>query len=203
MGPLQWGDVPTTVGVVFAGAAAWFGYQTIKSQRQQIGEQRQFIGEQLRFMSEQQQNLSLERAELRAAAETRRWAQARQVRAWMRKASWRDQRGHPEGPADHWEVSVTNESEAPIHHVDIRFGTVYTSSEAFRNPPRRDPSRGERTIAPVPLVGARNVVAFVSQQWASAPLHNNRPTLYFTDDAGTRWSLDSYGKLEEVAADAP
>ncbi|MET8810292.1 hypothetical protein [Streptomyces sp. NPDC004546] len=34
--------------------------------------------------------------------------------------------------------------------------------------------------------------------WPEVTAHNNRPTLYFTDDNGVRWALDSYGKLEEI-----
>lgn len=58
MGPLQWGDVPTWVGGTGALAAAWYAYQTITSQRQQIGEQRDFIAEQTRFMDEQRRTWS-------------------------------------------------------------------------------------------------------------------------------------------------
>ncbi|MGP4090744.1 hypothetical protein [Streptomyces sp. KR55] len=65
MGLLDWGDVPTWIGGAGALGAAWFAYQTITSQRQQIGEQREFIAEQSRFMAEQKQNLELERVELR------------------------------------------------------------------------------------------------------------------------------------------
>ncbi|MGW0795930.1 hypothetical protein [Streptomyces sp. NPDC002692] len=200
MGPLQYGDVPTAVGALFAGGAAWFAFQTIKSQRQQIGEQRQFIGDQLRFMDEQRQNLELERAELRAAADDRRWSQARRVDVDRMKAA-----GTPDGQGgvlvDHWLVGVVNRSDAPIHQVDIRFGTAYTSSEVHDWNPRRGSltfEPDERLVAPVHLVGPGRAVRFASQRWSSATVHNNRPTVYFTDDNNVRWSIDSYGKLEEV-----
>lgn len=203
MGPLQWGDVPTALGTFCAGGAAWFAYQTIKSQRQQIGEQRQFIGEQLQFMAEQQQNLVLEREELRAAAEDRRWDQARRVDVSHMKAA-----GEPDGQGgaviDHWLVVVVNRSDAPVHQVDVRFGTAYTASEVHDwNPRRGHPTYepGERVVAPVHLLGPGRAVRFASQRWSSATVHNNRPTVYFTDDAGVRWSRDSRGKLEEVPAD--
>lgn len=203
MGPLQWGDVPTAVGAVFAGGAAWFAFQTIKSQRRQIGEQRQFIGEQLRFMDDQRQNLELERAELQAAADDRRWAQARRVEVRHIKAA-----GEPDGRGgvliDHWLVVLVNRSDAPVHQVDVRFGTAYTASEvhdwnAQRGSLAFEP--GEQLMAPVHLVGPGRAVRFTSPRWPSATVHNNRPTVYFTDDSGVRWSCDSHGKLEELPDD--
>ncbi|GHA28749.1 hypothetical protein GCM10010372_30710 [Streptomyces tauricus] len=205
MGPLQWGDVPTAVGALFAGGAAWFALQTIKSQRQQIGEQRQFIGDQLRFMAEQQQNLALERAELRAAAEDRRWSQARKVEvSHVRAASTVNDQG--EALVDHWLVIVANRSDSPVHQVDVRFGTAYTAHEVHEwNPQRSHPTYepGERVVAPVDLVGPGRAVRFASQRWSSATVHNNRPTVYFTDDSGVRWSKDWYGKRDEVPTAEP
>ncbi|GAA0289454.1 hypothetical protein PV735_05360 [Streptomyces turgidiscabies] len=207
MGPLQWGDVPTAVAAVFAGGAAWFAYQTIKSQRQQIGEQRQFIGEQLGFMAEQRQNLELERVELRAAAEDRRWAQARQVRMYPNKAGWEpDGRGGGIATNDHWVVTVDNNSDAPIHQVDVRFGTAYRAAEACEWPVNRRygdraVSPGEPLPRPVFLLGPAKGARFTSPVWSAATAHNNRPTLFFMDDSGVQWSLDSDGKLEETPAD--
>lgn len=82
--------------------AAWFTYLTIRSQRKQIEEQRVFI-------SEQSANLTLERAELRAALETRRWAQAKQVTMTYRTGghSDRDSAGSMTG-YDRWQAVVTN-----------------------------------------------------------------------------------------------
>lgn len=103
---MQWGDVPTWGAAVFAGGAAWFAYQTIKSQRQQIGEQRQFI-------AAQSANLALERTELRAAAEDRKWSQARQIRMHHHEAgAATDGEANTVG-ADHWVVTVQNASELP------------------------------------------------------------------------------------------
>jgi len=73
MSSIDGGDAPTWLGTLFAAAAATAAIWTIASQRQQIAEQRQFIGEQSATMA-------LERAELQAAGEERRWAQARLVR---------------------------------------------------------------------------------------------------------------------------
>lgn len=81
------GDVPTWIGAVGALAAGWFAYQTITSQRQQIGEQQAFIAEQMRFMNEQRENLRLERLALEADADDRLRAQARQVVLRHRKDS--------------------------------------------------------------------------------------------------------------------
>ncbi|MFC9682695.1 hypothetical protein [Streptomyces sp. NPDC056948] len=200
----EWlGDVPTWIGAGGAIGAAWFAYQTITSQRQQIGEQQEFIAEQTRFMGEQQQNLELERAELRAAAEDRQWAQARRIRmahhtAWTTPDS--------EGNAsedDHWVVTVINDSDAPVHQVDVRFGTAYLASEVWEWNPvwggQRAPT--ERMMRPVHLLGPGRGARFLSQQWSAATTHNSRPTLYFTDDSGARWALDSYGKLDEAPLD--
>lgn len=203
MGPLQWGDVPTWVGGTGALAAAWYAYRTITSQRQQIGEQREFIGEQLRFMNEQRQNLELERAELHAVAEDRRWAQARRVHMHHLMGSTPG----PDGVAVEdtiWFVVLANKSDAPVHQVDVRFGTAYAAAEVHewnlhRGSPAFEP--GEPIAAPVHLVGPMRGVRFTSLHWSPATVYNNRPTVYFTDNSGVRWSLDSHGKLEEARAD--
>ncbi|MEE1761191.1 hypothetical protein [Streptomyces sp. SP18BB07] len=197
---LDWGDVPTWAAALFAGGAAFFAYQTIKSQRQQIGEQRQFIGEQSRFMDEQRQNLELERAELRAAAEDRRVAQARQVRMVDSLVPV-----GTEGAALR-SAEVVNGSDAPIRDLEVRFGTAYIAAEVYeaRGSQDRGPlALGERWITPLALLGAGRTAVFRSQAWPETTAHNNRPTLFFTDDGGVRWSLDSYGKLEEVPAGGP
>lgn len=180
---------------MFAGGAAWFAYQTIKSQREQIREQRQFI-------AEQSANLALERAELRAVADDRKWAQARQV--VMQRAKF-DRAG-----VGFWRVTVHNFSNASVHGVEVRFGSAYLASEVYEWPinehPRDDgvpghPYRGERLMTPVHLLGPGRAVLFLSQHWPSVTAHNNRPVVFFTDDSGVRWSLDTYGKLEEAPAD--
>ncbi|MEH0428832.1 hypothetical protein QBB34_21355 [Streptomyces stelliscabiei] len=207
MGPLDWGDVPTWIGGAGALAAGWFAYQTIKSQRQQLDEQRQFIGEQSRFMAEQQQNLQLERAELRAAAEDRKHAQARQVHMRHHTSGGADDGAGGRVGYDHWVVVATNRSDAPLHNVEVRFGTAYIAIEVYEWPADRQPrdraaSRGERWTPPVHLLGPGRAALFTSQRWPEATVDNNRPTLFFTDDGGVRWSLDSYGKLEEAPDNA-
>lgn len=202
MGPLNWGDVPTAVGALFAGGAAWFAYQTIKSQRQQIGEQQEFIGEQTRFMDEQRQNLQLERAELRAAAEARKWAQARQIAMHQRRTG-SDNEGHG------WVVTVQNPTDTLIRKVEVHFGTTYRAERAFTWPafehnPARPFERGTEALPiPVDVLGAMKAARFSLNGLTSATVHNNRPTVFFTDGAGVHWSLDSYGKLEEASAGTP
>ncbi|MFF7866595.1 hypothetical protein ACFZCT_09075 [Streptomyces qaidamensis] len=181
----QWlGDVPTWIGAGGATGAAWFAYQTITSQRQQIGEQQEFILEQSRFMDEQRQNLELERAELRAAAENRRRAQAQQVARAIRRHR------QPVGDqgAAYWQVVVDNTTEAPIRDVQVHFGEAYRAAEVYevKNQHLVAPHRtwqtqlGERWVVPVPMLGAGRVVEFHSQQLPGPTVYNNRPTVLFT-----------------------
>jgi hypothetical protein len=192
---LDIGDLATWVGAGFAAIAAGATLWTLKSQRDQIGEQRQFI-------AEQSATLALERAELRAVAEDRRWAQARQVAMHRRKAGGSvDDEGNVVG-YDHWVVTVRNGSDAPVHDINVRFGDAYLAAEAHELAPSAIHNLahegGDRLVVPVPLLGPGRVVRFLSQQWQEATVHNNRPTLSFTDDNGLRWTLDSYGKLAEA-----
>lgn len=193
---MNWGDAPTWLAAVFAGGAALFAYQTIRSQREQIGEQRQFI-------AEQSATLELERAELRAAAEDRKWAQARQLRMHHHKAISRHIDGIA-GEEDHWIVTILNTSDAPVHGIEVRFGTAYVAVEVYELAPSATHNLGaqlgDRLAAPVHLLGPGRAVRFKSQLWPASTLHNNRPSVTFTDDSGVRWTLDSYGKLEETPA---
>lgn len=198
----EWlGDMPTWIGAGGAIGAAWFAYQTITSQRQQIGEQQAFIAEQTRFMDEQRQNLELERGELRAAADDRKWAQARKLIMVPRPIGrTTDDEGNEVGD-DQWFVVVKNESDAPVHDVDVRFGSAYLAAEVFEVPVS---GRGadERRSRPLHTLGAGRAAHFYSQRWLSpATVHNNRPRMTFADEDGMRWSLDYYGKLEEAPAD--
>ncbi|MEU9149191.1 hypothetical protein AB0D59_01225 [Streptomyces sp. NPDC048417] len=200
VGPLQWGDVPTALGTCFAGGAAWFAYQTIKSQRQQINEQREFIAEQTRFMAEQQQNLVLERAELQDQAEERRISQARDVAmiSEARGSTTIDEYGDADG-YDSWLATVLNRSRDPIHDVVVRFGDAY-NADSVTDLKARHPDSGSRPV-PAPLIPGGGEFAFFSPRWSEGTVRRNRPVLFFTDDNGARWRLDSYGKLEEVLAD--
>ncbi|WP_326728990.1 hypothetical protein [Streptomyces phaeochromogenes] len=193
MSGVNWGDVPTWFGGAFAalafGAAAW----TLKSQRDQISEQRVFIGEQ-------SATLALEREALRAAAEERKWAQARQIEMLSHMGyELADGEGNVV-EADHWVVTIVNGSDAPVHGVEVRFGDAYRASEVFEC--ARGASGwlvGERQATPVYLLGPGRASRFLSQGWPIATVHNNRPSVAFTDDDGVRWTLDAHGKLEEAS----
>ncbi|WP_392967206.1 hypothetical protein [Streptomyces sp. LN245] len=181
------GDLATWVGSSFAAVAAGATLWTLKSQRDQIAEQREFIGEQSATMA-------LERAELHAAAEDRKWAQARQIRMSHRVIPSVDV---SDGVL--WKVMVENGSDAPAHGLTVRFGTAYLADEVHEATP--DGGRGERWVVPLHLLGPGRDAWFTSQRWSETTAHNSRPSLEFTDDNGVRWTLDSYGKLEERPAD--
>ncbi|MGD1224982.1 hypothetical protein AB9Q10_41940 [Streptomyces krungchingensis] len=201
------GDLATWVGSTFAAIAAGATLWTLKSQRDQIGEQRTFIGEQRAFMAEQSATLALEREELRAVAEDRKWAQARQVQMHQRMAGGQaDGMGGLTGGPDHWIVTVTNSSDAPVHALEVRFGTAYLADEVYEWPLHAHPSdravRVEDRLAhPVHLLGPGRAARFISQRWTATTAHNSRPSVTFADDSGIRWTLDSHGKLAEAPAD--
>jgi hypothetical protein len=197
------GDLATWVGVACAAVAAGATVKTLLSQQQQIKEQREFIGEQRSFMADQSATLVLERAELRAVAEDRKWAQARQVRMYQKQFGARlDGIGNEVQPNDRWVVTVQNGSDAPVHQLEVWFGTAHTAAEVYEwpafAPDQHRPEIGDRLTLPVFLLGPHRALRFISQTWRAAMLHNNPPTLFFTDDNGIRWSLDSKGKLDEI-----
>lgn len=194
VGEIDWGDAPTWLGAVFAALAAAAAALTLKSQRDQIAEQREFI-------RQQSENLALERAELQAAAEERRREQAKKVllKCRVSGSSGVDRYGNSTGYS-FWVAEVHNNSDDPLHDVLVRFGSSYNAAKAFERDADGHPDAGRRTV-PVYLVGPRRVVVFNSSQWSEATVDNNPPHVYFTDDAGVRWHLDQYGKLEEVEED--
>ncbi|MFD3521641.1 hypothetical protein [Streptomyces sp. NPDC058653] len=183
------GDVPTWVGAIFAAGAAGAAVWTLASQRKQIDEQRAFIGEQ-------SATLALERAELHAAAEDRKWSQARQVRMTYRTAGGQPDGGGGLSGYDHWRVSVENGSDAPLSNVLARFGSAYVASEAYDELERDLPGSG-RQVVPVHRIGPHRTFVFVSPPWQETTVDNNRPHVFFTDDAGIRWHLDRYGSLTQ------
>lgn len=188
---MDWGDAPTWIAAIFAGGAAVFAYMTIKSQRQQIGEQRSFIGEQ-------SANLTLERAELRAALEERRWAQAKQVVMTFRTAgsSGEDSYGDPVG-YNQWDVFVINGSDEPVRDVLVRFGDTYNAASAVEIDSRHLPDGGRRAV-PVDVIGPGRQVQFESPRLGEITVDNNRPELRFTDASGTAWRRDQHGVLSLV-----
>lgn len=192
---IDMGDAPTWLGAIFAAGAAGAAVWTLASQRRQIAEQRTFIGEQ-------SATLALERSELRAAAEDRKWSQARQVRMTYTTAGGRDDGGGGFDGYDHWHVRVENASDAPLSNVVMRFGVAYGASEAYDESDQHLPGRGRQTV-PVHRVGPRRTFVFTSQNWPEATVDNNRPHVFFTDDAGIRWHLDRNGVLAEHPEDEP
>lgn len=188
MGPADWGDVPTWLGGGGALAAGWFAYQTIRSQRQQIGEQQAFIAEQTRFMDDQRQNLELERAELRAQAGERRINQARQVGLTHQLAG-----------GFYWRATIGNSSDSPIHDLNVSFGLAGDGPAQARV--RTIGMTWEPVTPPLQLLGPGRTAVFESPQYNHGTALNSKPTLLFTDNDGVRWSLDSYGKLMEAPAD--
>ncbi|WP_137961633.1 hypothetical protein [Streptomyces sp. SGAir0924] len=201
----EWlGDVPTWIGASGAIGAAWFAYQTITSQRQQIGEQQAFIAEQTRFMDEQRQNLELERVALRATAEERKWAQARQVH--LDEASW--QTDSVSGPEDAPEPSfrgrfvLSNRSDAPVTDVEARFGD-HTATEVYSWEEDRRQRRGaQHAEVRVQRLGPRRAILCLSPVVTRDTVRSNPlMTAYFTDVDGVRWSLSPNGELKEVLAD--
>ncbi|MGW5509899.1 hypothetical protein ACWEV9_19305 [Streptomyces albogriseolus] len=197
MSAIDWGDVPTWLGAVFAAGAAAAAVWTLASQRAQIKEQREFIAVQAA-------NLALEREELRAAAEERREAQAKQVSMHSRKEGLeRDENG--EVVPDQWVVAVRNRSDAPLYDLELRFGSCYLAAEVYDIPESavHGPNPGERRELPVAVLGPGRAVRFCSQRWSRTTVHNNRPTLFFTDAGGLRWQIDWHGRLEEAPLPEP
>lgn len=170
---------------------------TLASQRRQISEQREFIGEQ-------SATLALERAALSAAAEDRKWEQARQVGMRQEKhgsGSTAYVAGRPVS-GWYWVVTVTNSSDAPLRQLEMGFGTAYVATEVHEEaviPTQSD----ERRTHPLPLLGPNRQARFYSPRWPEATVENNRPRLIFTDDSGRRWTLDSFGSLAEAPAAPP
>lgn len=185
------GDLATWVGSSFAAVAAGATLWTLKSQRDQIGEQR-------RFIAEQSLNLALERAELRAVAEDRKYAQARQVAMQHHRVS--DGAG-----GAYWLVQVVNGSDAPIRDLHVRFGGAYLPSETqeVREIVTNvlQSQIGDTWPHPLPSLGAGRAVRFKSQAFPSPVAHNNRPSVKFTDGSGVRWGLDQLGDLTELPPD--
>ncbi|MGO4630516.1 hypothetical protein AB4225_06165 [Streptomyces sp. 2RAF24] len=184
MSGIDWGDAPTWLAGGFAAAAAWYTRGMLRSQRQQIDEQRQFI-------IEQSTNLSLERAELRAQADTRRRAQARVV-GMSASFTVDDESGVM---PDHWVVKVTNDSAEPIHGVTVRFGEAYSATEACEI--RRSDGRRLRPVGvPIGAIGPGRTFRFISAR--NAAYVSARPRVNFVDGAGVQWELDEHGRLSEV-----
>ncbi|MFC8862666.1 hypothetical protein [[Kitasatospora] papulosa] len=187
MSSVDWGDAPTWIAAVFAGGAALFAGMTIRSQRQQIDEQRVFIGEQ-------SANLQLERTELRAVQEERRWAQAKQVVMHFETfGEEQDDEGNAVG-YDRWVVRVTNGSDEPVRQILVRFGDTFNARTAVETNAQHLPDGGRRAV-PMDLLGPGRTAIFESGRWSEQAVDNNRPVAHFTDAAGAAWCLNEHGLL--------
>ncbi|MER7814526.1 hypothetical protein [Streptomyces sp. NPDC096153] len=184
------GDVPTWVAAIFAGGAAVFAGVTMVIMRRQIGMQRDQLDEQREFIAEQSQNLQLERAELRAQAEDRRVAQARQVIMSVTALTSAEPQSDGGGP-DTWQVRVRNPSDAPIRDVVMSFGGTLGVRAI------RAPGFSTTEDVPLPVLGGDRMAEFLSTHVTAGVLDDSPPVVNFTDDAGVRWRLDSLGRLRE------
>ncbi|MFF8412840.1 hypothetical protein [Streptomyces omiyaensis] len=167
---------------------------TLRSQQRQLREQQQFIGEQ-------SQNLQLERAELLAAAEDRRTAQARKANMVFNVVGeGNDGSGRPTA-YDHWGVYFQNGSDEAFFNVTVRFGDAYLAASVVEQSAMEHPDHGRRTL-PVDQLGAHRALTFESPRWPEATVDNNYPTAYFTDASGQRWKLDRHMTLTPQPDDA-
>ncbi|WP_344629672.1 hypothetical protein [Streptomyces glaucosporus] len=204
MGGIDWGDAPTRLGAVFAALAAAAAAWTLKSQREQIDEQRDFI-------RQQSLNLELERAELRAAAEDRKAAQARQIEPptahFMgprpRRRTGRSRETTEELPEKGYlATNVRNTINAPIRAVQVYFGDLAAEPRARVSDTRTGATEGEEET-PVRLIGVDKAYRYTSSLMTEREARIKPVSIRFTDDDGVRWVLHGTGKLEEVGEDQP
>uniref|UniRef100_UPI003516A00A hypothetical protein n=1 Tax=Streptomyces calvus TaxID=67282 RepID=UPI003516A00A len=202
MGGIDWGDAPTWVAGAFAAAAAFYARGTLRSQQKQIEEQRHFI-------EQQSMNLALEREALQAAADERKRAQASAVRMAVREVSSPNTPSDGAGGRVHWDAlaaDVVNESNEPVHDVVVRFGgqDAIGAKQGVRQRfaggqlTGRWEGTGDELHPPVTLLGATGCLIFASGAIGREQLETERPVVFFTDNAGVRWSLDEHGSLQEV-----
>ncbi|WP_158685064.1 hypothetical protein [Streptomyces sp. LaPpAH-108] len=191
---IDWGDAPAWAATVFAGAAAWFAYQTIKSQRQQIREQQAFI-------AEQSTNLRLERTALEAAQQERRSAQASLLDLPVETVGSdllpRDRYGNRVGRDTFW-ATVHNRSREPVHQVTIRFGTTQRAVKYCVREVEGWLTTNWEEAATLPVLGGGRKVTFASPPLSEGALNTERPVAFFTDQGGVRWRLNEHGDLREA-----
>jgi len=188
MGEIDWGDAPTWLAGVFAAFAAYYTRGTLKSQQKQIDEQRTFIGEQAH-------NLHLERQALLAAAEDRRWEQARQVhfRALVTKSKGGTGPGGVRLRSTAvWVGVVTNSSQAPISNVRVTFGGEAAVS-VMQEKPIYESLTGEGCTIP-----SGGLCTFESERGEQEFLDACEPILTFTDIRGVTWHMDRFDKISPI-----
>ncbi|WP_262702241.1 MULTISPECIES: hypothetical protein [Streptomyces] len=181
---IDWGDAPTWVGTGFAALAAGAAVWTLASQRRQIGEQREFI-------AEQSANLALEREELRAAAEERRWGQARQI--VLNAVVTKGESGLTATATAVWVALVRNASSVSIRNVEMRFGGESPAQTTQEKPAYEVDIGHDVTIA----TGA--LYSFESTRGDDEYLRQHPPVMHFEDVHGRRWQLDRFGALTDLS----
>ncbi|NNN30728.1 hypothetical protein HLK59_10200 [Streptomyces sp. S3(2020)] len=183
MGPINWGDAPTWIAGAFAAAAAFYARGTLKSQQQQISEQRDFIAEQAA-------NLRLERQVLQEQLGERRSAQARQIRlAYSAGGGEFDDETGDLVRADHWLVTVRNESDAPVYELTV----------SFAGEPSRWVQTSERAGGGgVAVLGRGKGAEFDSPRFPDTQLVRARPVARFRDADGVWWQLLHDERLTEA-----
>ncbi|MDV9190473.1 hypothetical protein R6L23_20010 [Streptomyces sp. SR27] len=188
---MQWGDVPTWVGAVGAGAAAVGALMTLASQRKQIGEQQDFI-------ERQSEVLALQERELVAVASDRTRAQARRISmlASMRDAPPELYPGIENGRC--WEVTIRNESDEAIRDINVRCDPYSADAVWDYTPGRTEDGNPKRVGAPVAVLGPGRIVAFFLTPGAAPHIGNYPPVLTFADADGQRWSVDQHGERTRV-----
>jgi hypothetical protein len=198
MSAIDWGDVPTWLGAVFAAGAAGAAVWTLASQRAQIREQREFI-------AVQSANLALERAELEASLEERRREQARQIRFEVSReaeSGGLDERGHRIPSEEYYLLGhVRNESREPLREVTVRVGELempeaWEFDDVTINYTRVKMRTGEELTPPL-LIAAETNVTFRAGPYRGEL--TDRPVLLFTDNNGVRWRFDEHGDLSRAA----
>jgi hypothetical protein len=192
---LDWGDVPTWGATIFAGAAAWAAYRTLKSQRDQIKEQREYI-------AAQEGVLALQRDDLLADAAERRVAQARQIKLHAELTVSRESIvAHTDlqrvRPLDTWRVTISNESPDPVREVNVIYGRADQSLEAYETTLGKHTTNGP-SLLPISVIGPGRRFECRSSTIPATIVKSRRPTATFTDASGRRWRLEDAGTLTEL-----
>ncbi|MFB6565442.1 hypothetical protein ACFCYH_42280 [Streptomyces sp. NPDC056400] len=192
MPSIDWGDVPTWMGALFAAGAAFGALGALRSQRTQLNEQRQFIAEQRVVLDLQRQELEDTLAERRVGP------LRRHIKMWYQLLNQDGEpstAGHPDEQV-RWRVRIGNRWDSPIREVSVFFGiaeaveTTMTThnrdtEEWVELPP--DPCVEGRTIK---RLGPNKTAVFYSAWGVRGELIHERPTCRFRDVERAAWVLD-------------
>ncbi|MFI1923436.1 hypothetical protein [Streptomyces sp. NPDC020377] len=175
MSYIDWGDVPTWMGALFAALAAGAAVWTLKSQRDQIDEQREFIAKQAEVLNVERDVLILERKE-------RIERQARMIR--LGGYRYDGMLSADDQPAS---VIVHNSSDAEIRDIAVCFGHLGPAIEAHA---WGELGRREELPLTVPMLSRDAMCYFEARDWqASDDPRTYVPRVSFTDSNGRRWCL--------------